>query len=105
MAMTMTRTRTQTALTQLVQKLADIKGELAFVERWTAEARAPAALAGRRALLLEQAQALVTTLQLFDSELDVSQVAASDGWRKAYQSKTESRLRARYAATLVWRFA
>lgn len=101
MALTMTRTRTQTTLTKLVQKLADIKGELAFVEAWMAEAEAPAELARRRALLEEQVQALVATLLMFDPELDVGQVAASEGWRKGYRSKTESRLRARYTATLV----
>jgi len=37
MALTMTRTRTQTALTQLVETLANLKGELAFVEGWLAE--------------------------------------------------------------------
>lgn len=41
MALTMTRTRTQTALTQLVETLANLKGELAFVEAWLAEPGAP----------------------------------------------------------------
>lgn len=100
MALTMTRTRTQTTLTKLAQKLGETKGELAFVEAWMAEAGAPAELARRRALLLEQSLALVTTLQLFDPELKVSHVAALDGWRKRYRARTEKALRTRYAATL-----
>lgn len=96
MAMTMTRTRTQTALTQLVQKLADIKGELAFVEAWMAEDGAPAELAHRWALLGEQAQALTTTLHLFDPELDVRLVAASEEWRKRYRARTTRSLRKTY---------
>lgn len=102
MAMTMTRTRTQTALTQLVQKLADIKGELAFVEAWMAEEGALAELARKRAQLLEEhAQALVTTLQLFDPELDAGYVAASDGWRKSYRARNDRTLRAKYATSSV----
>ena len=99
MAMTMTRTRTQTTLTKLVQKLAEVKGEKAFVEAWMNEAGAPAELARRRARLEEQAQALMTTLLLFDSDLDVERVAASEGWRKRYRAKAEKGLRAKYACT------
>jgi hypothetical protein len=76
MALTMTRTRTQTTLTKLVQILAEVRGEKAFGEAWMAEAGAPAELARRRALLDEQAQALMTTLLLVDSDLDVERVAA-----------------------------
>lgn len=92
----MTRSRTQTTLTKLVQKLADIKGELAFVEAWMAEEGAPAELARRQELLVGQAQALTTTLHLFDPELDASQVVASEGWRKRYRAKAEKGLRALY---------
>lgn len=100
MALTMTRTRTQTTLTKLAQKLGEVKGELAFVEAWLVETGAPVELARRRALLMEQSQALVTTLQLFDPELDASQVAVSEGWRKRYRARTEKGLRTRYAAIL-----
>ncbi len=99
MALTMTRTRTQTALTQLVETLANLKGELAFVEEWLAEPsehNAPAELAARRQVLLEQLAALMTTLQLFDPELDVSQVAPGEGWRKAYQARSTAGLRGQY---------
>jgi len=87
MALTMTRTRTQTALTQLVETLANLKGELAFVEGWLAEDGAPAELANRREALLEQLNALTTTLQVFDPELDVGQVAAAEGWAREFGRK------------------
>ena len=96
MALTMTRTRTQTTLTKLAQKLGEVKGELAFVDEWMAEAGAPVELACRRAQLREQAQALVTTLQLFDPELDVEAVAQGEGWRKAYRVRSAKSLRTRY---------
>lgn len=96
MALTMTRTRTQTTLTKLVQKLAEVKGELAFVEAWMAEEGAPAELARRRALLEEQAQALTTTLLLFDPELDASQVVTSEGWKMVYRARSTEGLRTRY---------
>jgi hypothetical protein len=62
------------------------------------EAEAPAALARRRALLEEQAQALMVTLVVFDPELDASQVVASEGWKKRYLTKTEKGLRTKYRA-------
>lgn len=96
MSLTMTRTRTQTTLTKLAQKLGEVKGELAFIEAWMADTGAPVELARRRALLREQAQALVTTLQLFDPELVVGQVAASEGWRKRYRARTTRSLRRTY---------
>lgn len=102
MALTMTRTRTQTALTQLVETLANLKGELAFVETWLAETGAPAELVARREALAEQLAALETTLQLFDPRLDVGRVAASGGWTQAFgrQGLSENSLRFRYLKEL-----
>lgn len=96
MALTMTRTRTQTALTQLVETLANLKGELAFVEAWLAEPGAPAELSARREVLIGRVAALTTTLRLFDPGLDVGRVAALDDWRKLYRARTASSLRTRY---------
>ncbi len=84
MALTMTRTRTQTTLAKLAQKLGEVKGELAFIEAWMADTEAPVELARRQTLLIEQAQALVTTLHLFDPEMEVGQVATLESWRRAY---------------------
>lgn len=103
MALTMTRTRTQTTLTKLAQKLGEVKGELAFVEAWMAETGAPVELACRRGLLKQQATALTTTLHLFDPELDVGQVAALGGWRKLYRARTDKALRNKYAQSHVVR--
>lgn len=83
MALTMTRTRTQTVLTQLVETLANLKGELAFVETWLAETGAPAELVARRDALVQQLAALETTLQVFDPELNVSGVPAAEGWSRS----------------------
>lgn len=101
MALTMTRTRTQTALTQLVETLANLKGELAFVEAWLAEPGAPAELVARRQSLVEQLAAFETTLRLFDPGLDIGGVASAEGWCKAFRSKTPARLRSKYAAGLA----
>jgi transposase len=90
MALTMTRTRTQTALTRLVETLANLKGELAFVEEWLAEPGAPAELVARRDALVQQLTALETTLRMFDPELDTGGVAASEGWTRAFGRKSLS---------------
>ncbi|WP_238530046.1 hypothetical protein [Alicycliphilus denitrificans] len=88
-------------MTKLAQKLGEVKGELAFVDEWLAEAGAPVELARRRTLLEQQATALTTTLHLFDPELDVDQVAALDGWRKLYRARTDKALRNKYAQSHV----
>lgn len=93
MALTMTRTRTQTALTQLVETLANLKGELAFVEEWLAEDGGPAELIARRELLVQQVAALTTTLQVFDPGLEAGQVTAAEGWRKAYRGRSTAALK------------
>lgn len=98
MALTMTRTRAQTALTQLVETLANLKGELAFVEAWLAEPGAPAELVARRDALVQQRAALETTLRLFDPELEVSGVAASEGWRRSYRARNTKSLRRKLLA-------
>lgn len=98
LTLTMTRTRTQTALAGLVETLANIKGELAFVEAWMAEAGAPAELVFRKKALAEQSVALETTLRLFDPELEVSGVATSEGWTRALgrRSLSTKAVRRRY---------
>ena len=72
--------------------------EWAFVEGWLAEDGAPAELANRREVLLEQLNALTTTLQVFDPELDVRGVAPAEGWAREFGRKGLSlaRLRRRY---------
>lgn len=98
MALTMTRTRTQKALMQLVETLANLKGELAFVETWLGEPGAPAKLAARRQSLVEQLAALETILRLFDPGLEVGTVAGSEGWTRAFgrRSLSTKAVRRRY---------
>jgi len=96
MALTMTRTRTQTALTQLVETLANLKGELAFVEGWLVEDGAPTELVARREVLWQQVAALTTTLRVFDPGLNVGQVAPAEGWSKVFRARSAKSLRVKY---------
>lgn len=87
MAMTMTRTRTQTALTKLATKLANVNGELTFAEAALQSADSPATRQGlerRRAELLADRDALLATLTVFDKTLDLSTVGALYDWLKPY---------------------
>lgn len=85
MALTMTRTRTQTALTRLAVLLANIHGELQTLERlvgeWPEYARA---LEARRRKLGADRDALHLTIRQFDPELDPTRIRAADQWMKAY---------------------
>ena len=92
MALTMTRTRTQTTLTKLATMVANVHGELEFVEGLLARAGARggaasgreklspeevAALQSRKAALEEKRQALYLTLRQFDPESDPRAIAPS----------------------------
>lgn len=74
MALTMTRTRTQAALTRLVKALAGINGELALVDRRLQLAKkgsdAWAVLEQRRFKLIADREALCATIRQFDPMLD-----------------------------------
>jgi hypothetical protein len=86
MALTMTRTRTQTALTRLATMVANLHGELAFVEGRLLVAQGPVRLGleARRAQLLVDRDALYATLRQFDAELDPTVIGTADGWLKPY---------------------
>lgn len=101
MALTMTRTRTQTTLTKLAMLVANVHGELEFVEgllgselqadlqvRARAEVAADgglaAALERRRQELLAKRQALYETLRQFDPGLDPAEIGVASQWQKAY---------------------
>jgi len=66
------------------------------MEGWLAEDGAPAELIARREVLLDQLNALTTTLRVFDPVLDVGQVAAAEGWRKGFRARSAKGLCARY---------
>lgn len=104
MALTMTRTRTQTALTKLAQQVALVHGELAFVEallessldawvthlrringgRQIAEDTLRRGLLLRHQTLIGIRNALYATVKQFDPELDPEQIGALDEWLKPY---------------------
>jgi hypothetical protein len=102
MALTMTRTRTQTTLTKLVELLSNVKGELEYVEvLLVAEPEVTAALLARKTLLRSQHGALCATLRQFDKGIDPEQVVAGAGWQKAYRARTQKSLARRYLARLA----
>lgn len=97
MALTMTRTRTQTALTKLAERLSNVKGELQFVEELLALYPGHTdALVGRREQLRVQGDALCVTLRQFDASIDPEQVVPGGGWRKAYRARGTRSLQDRY---------
>ena len=103
MALTMTRTRTQTTLTKLVTQLANVKGELAFILQLTKNSAASLESLTVRMVQLEKHQAaLVLTLKQFDPTLDITQVDQVEAWRKVFRARTSADLAHRYMAN-VWR--
>lgn len=89
MALTKTRTRTQTALTRLALLIANVHGELALVEKLLAgpEELADAqlrCLAAKRAELRELRTALYASLHQFDPGLDPADIGSDDGWLKKF---------------------
>lgn len=106
MALTMTRTRTQTALTKLVERLADVNGELAFVEalldEWQDRPNPPCGrelLEQRRSVLLELKAALHGTIKQFDDSLSPADVGERRTWMKRY-GRTPRVATLRYLAAL-----
>lgn len=103
MAMTMTRTRTQTALNKLVELVANINGELEFLEGLLAQERpeeVQARLLARKTKLQANRVALLVTIRQFDPTLAPEDVGSLQAWRKAYGPKNvkPETLRTRYYA-------
>lgn len=85
MALTMTRTRTQTTLTKLAQIVANLHGELVALEQLIATHPQHAeALQARKKVVEADRDALYMTLRQFDPELDPTAIGASDEWWKQY---------------------
>lgn len=83
----MTRTRTQTALTKLVEHVAAVHGELAYLEeRLAGDLRAEVreGMSRRRAELLAAREALYVTLRQFDPALDPAVIGATQGWLRPF---------------------
>lgn len=87
MALTRTRTRTQTALTKLAERVAAVHGELAYLEgRLGGELKAEVreGMASRRAELLATRDALYVTLRQFDPALDPTAIGATEEWLRPF---------------------
>lgn len=100
MALTMTRTRTQTTLTKLAEMVANIHGELEFLEglMCTPEAHgADSGLEARRMKLVSDREALYATLKQFDAAIEPELIGVADAWRKQYwRCRTPQRLIQKY---------
>lgn len=105
MALTMTRTRTQTALTKLAQLLADVNGELSFIAEIIERSLVKldemdrSRLQRRRDHLQKSRAALCITLRQFDPSLDPENIGASADWLRTRSRVPRSRQRA-YLSTL-----
>lgn len=118
MALTMTRTRTQTTLTKLAELVANVHGELAFLEGLLAQptvdpvGRASAhmgltpevrvRLDARRLKLRADRDALYATVRQFDFSIDLERIGALDGWKLQFGRKGlgVNTLVARYLTTI-----
>lgn len=119
MALTMTRTRTQTTLTKLASLVANTHGELAFVEeqlqaltgagatvpplpRSAADRqRLESGLLRRRQELLAARDALYVTLRQFDPALDLAAIGETQDWLRPFGRGLAARRR--YLAAFVGR--
>ena len=104
MALTMTRTRTQTTLTRLAKVLANLNGELAFLDELMATSREAAdELAGRRDELLRHRTAVQVTVSQFDGAIDVEQIGLAVEWARPYGGRQSRSLAQRYKETHLYR--
>lgn len=101
MALTMTRTRTQTTLTRLAKLLANLNGELEFVQQLIQEnPEYVEALLSRQKELADGRAAVCATINQFDPDVDCTLVASSNDWSKAYRRQGRS-LTAAYTRELL----
>ncbi len=100
MALTMTRNRTQATLNKLVALVANVHGELAFVEGLLATV--PGAqqvhLARRQAALVVARDALYATVRQFDPALRPEDIGALQDWLKPFGRKPTRATVGRYLA-------
>jgi len=117
MALTLTRTRTQTTLTKLALMVANLHGELEFLEGLLAQNSGPATgaaegseaftgqdqLLAHRQVLLSNRDALYATIKRFDPTLEPAEIGSAQDWRLSYCRKGASveKLVARYTGTAV----
>lgn len=102
MALTMTRTRTQTALDRLVNLVANLHGELKVVDRLLQDKpEYKQALLARRQKLEADRDAVYLTLKQFDPEVDGTRIRALDDWMKPYGRRGSKVAIRRYLGTLL----
>ena len=104
MALTMTRTRTQTTLTRLAKLLANLNGEIAFLDELMATSlEMPDGLADRRDVLLRDRTAVQVTENQFDGAIDVGQIGQAAEWARPYGGRRSRSLVRRYSAAHLFR--
>ena len=100
MALTMTRTRTQTTLTKLAGLLANINGELGFVEELlVSEAQHGAALSTRRNALVVNREAVCLSIRQFNPALNPDDIGTSYDWLSPFGRKKTKATITRYLAS------
>lgn len=105
MALTMTRTRTQTTLTRLVALLANLNGELAFLDDLLARNPGFAeGLACRWEVLIRDRAAVQVTVSQFDEAIGLEQIGGAAEWARPYGGRRSRSLVSRYrAAHMHWK--
>lgn len=102
MALTMTRTRTQEALNKLAFCLAEVNGELQFLDGLGRLRKDRQALAdARRTELLHVRDAFFVVIKRYDPELEPERIGATYGWMKPYGRKVTVRTVRRYFASML----
>jgi hypothetical protein len=101
MALTMTRTRTQTTLTKLAELVANVHGELAFLDDMRGKPGPRGAVDARRLKLVGDRDALYATLRQFDAAIDPESIGIANAWRKRFGERLSPEgLLLRYVAWL-----
>lgn len=99
MALTMTRTRTQTALNKLAFNLAEVNGELAFLAGLhPARKERQAARAARQAELQQLREALCVVIRRYDPDLEPNDIGETYEWLKPFGRRPTARTVRRYLA-------
>lgn len=102
MALTMTRTRTQTALTKLAQRVAELNGELNVLTLLLAEhPEHLERLEAKKRQVDEALTALHLTIRQFDASIDPACIGSSPDWIQRYGLRRTKNLRRRYLHLLV----
>lgn len=108
--LTMTRTRTQTTLTKLGTLVANVHGELEFLEGLINVAETPgsvkltpevrARLQARERQLAQDKAALYATLRQFDADIDPLAIGSVEQWQKRFGKRRlkQQSLISRYCA-------